>query len=75
MRWMLLNDVASTLSTEIETANWDFYSKTLKGALKQVSKEENALQTINGTVGEALGKTICREEISAGGKRKSRKND
>jgi len=56
MRWMLLRGAASQLSTEIETANWQFYGKTLTGALKQRPRHEKALQVVNGTVGEALGK-------------------
>ena len=56
MRWMLLRRSASTLSTDIETANWEFYGKTLTGALKQRPRHEKALQLVNGTVGEALGK-------------------
>ena len=56
MRWMLLRRSASTLSTDIETANWEFYGKTLTGALKQRPRHEKALQVVNGTVGEALGK-------------------
>ena len=56
MRWMLLRGSASTLSTDIETANWEFYGKTLTGALKQRPRHEKALQVVNGTVGEALGK-------------------
>lgn len=56
MRWMLIRGSASQLSTEIETANWEFYGKTLTGALKQRPRHEKALQTVNGVVGEALGK-------------------
>jgi endothelin-converting enzyme/putative endopeptidase len=38
----------------IEEANFDFYGKTLTGAIKQRPRRERALQTVNGTVGEAL---------------------
>ena len=33
MRWQTLNSAAGALSTEIETANWDFYSKYLSGSV------------------------------------------
>lgn len=56
LKWSALNKAASTLSTEIESANFDFYGKTLTGALKQRPREEVALQVINGATGEALGK-------------------
>lgn len=55
-RWTTLNNSAGMLSTEIEKANWDFYSKTLRGAKAQRPADERALATVNGTVGEAIGK-------------------
>lgn len=56
MRWQTLNDAAGLLSTDIDKANWDFYSKTLRGAKKQKPANERALATVNNSVGEALGK-------------------
>jgi putative endopeptidase len=55
MTWSTLDQAASYLTTEIEKANWDFYSKTLSGAKKQRPAEERALATVNGSVGEAIG--------------------
>ena len=43
MRWMLLRGAAGQLSTEIETANWEFYGKALTGAIKQRPRNEKAL--------------------------------
>jgi putative endopeptidase len=56
LRWSALNGAAGALSTELEKANWDFYSKELRGAKEQRPREERALQTLNWTIGEALGK-------------------
>ena len=56
MKWNTLNDAAGYLTTEIEKANWDFYSKTLSGTKVQRPAEERALGTVNGSVGEAIGK-------------------
>ncbi|GHC45335.1 M13 family metallopeptidase [Ulvibacter litoralis] len=61
MRWSTLNGAASMLSTDIEKANWDFYSKTLNGSKAQKPADERALSTVNGTVGEALGKLYVDE--------------
>ena len=61
MRWATLNESAGMLSTEIEKANWDFYAKTLNGAKKQKPADERALATVNGAVGEALGKLYVDE--------------
>ncbi len=61
MRWSTLNGAAGYLTTEIEKANWDFYSKYLRGAEKQKPADERALATVNGSVGEALGKLYVDE--------------
>jgi len=55
VRWDTFNSAAGRLTTDIETANWEFYSKYLRGAKKQRPSDERALATVNGTVGEALG--------------------
>lgn len=55
VRWNTFNGAAGRLSTEIETADWEFYSKYLRGAKKQRPAKERALATVNGSVGEALG--------------------
>ncbi|MDI1256934.1 MAG: M13 family metallopeptidase [Flavobacterium sp.] len=73
MRWMLLNKSSGQLSTAIETANWEFYGKTLTGALKQRPREEKALQVVNGTVGEALGKLYVEQKFPAEAKAKAEK--
>ncbi len=71
MRWTLLNGSSNTLTTNIEKANWDFYSKTLGGAIKQRSRDENALQTVNGNIGEALGKLYVEKKFPAEAKKKA----
>ena len=73
MRWMLLRGAAGQLSTAIETANWEFYGKTLTGALKQRPRHEKALQVVNGTVGEALGKLYVEKMFPAAAKDKANK--
>ena len=73
MRWNLLRGSASQLSTDIETANWEFYGKALTGALKQRPRHEKALQVVNGTVGEALGKLYVEKMFPAAAKEKAAK--
>ena len=73
MRWMLLRGAAGQLSTEIETANWEFYGKALTGAIKQRPRNEKALQVVNGTVGEALGKLYVDKMFPAEAKDKAYK--
>jgi len=65
MRWTLINKSTGVLTTEIDEANFDFYSKTLTGAVAQRPIEERALQVVNGTVGEALGKLYVEKKFPA----------
>jgi predicted metalloendopeptidase len=71
MRWTLLNRAAGQLSSEIGVANFDFYGKTLTGAIKQRPLDERALQTINGATGEALGKLYVEKMFPAEAKTKA----
>lgn len=71
MRWSLLNGASNSLTTAIETANWDFYSKTLSGAKKQRPRDERALQSVNGNIGEALGKLYVEKKFPAAAKEKA----
>ncbi len=71
LKWSIFNDAAAMLSTEIETANWEFYSKTLQGAQEQRPRNERALQTINRSLGEALGKLYVEEHFPAEAKEKA----
>ena len=73
MKWNLLRGASTELSTGLETANWDFYSKTLSGAVQQKPLEERALQTINGATGEALGKLYVDKMFPAEAKAKAAK--
>jgi predicted metalloendopeptidase len=73
MRWTLLNRSAGRLSTSLVTANWEFYGKTLTGAVKQTPLDESALQVINGATGEALGKLYVEKKFPAEAKVKAEK--
>jgi predicted metalloendopeptidase len=73
LRWTLLNSSTSKLTTDIENANFDFYGKTLTGAIKQRARDERALQVVNGNVGEALGKLYVEKMFPAEAKVKAKK--
>jgi predicted metalloendopeptidase len=73
MRWTLLNQSAGALSTEVGNANWEFYGKTLTGAIKQRPFDERALQSVNGTFGEALGKIYVEKMFPPEAKVKAKK--
>lgn len=71
MRWTLLRGSSSMLSTDIENANFDFYGKTLTGAVKQRPADERALQVVNGRLGEALGKLYVAKKFPPEAKAKA----
>lgn len=56
LRWNTINSSLGSLSTDLETANWEFYAKEMRGAKKQRPRDERALGNLNGAIGEALGK-------------------
>lgn len=73
MRWSTLNGAAGMLTTEIEKANFDFYATILNGTKKQKPADERALETVNGSLGEALGKLYVDEMFPPEAKAKAEK--
>ncbi|MEM9076584.1 MAG: M13 family metallopeptidase [Bacteroidota bacterium] len=73
MKWDTFNSAAGRLSSEIETANWEFYSKYLRGAEKQRPADERALATVNRSVGEALGQLYVDAKFPPEAKAKAEK--
>ena len=73
MKWSTLNNAASALSTEIETASWEFYSKTLRGTEKQKPAEDRAMDNVTGRVGEAIGKLYVDAKFPPEAKQKAEK--
>lgn len=56
IKWTNLNTAANYLSSEIEQANFDFYGKKLRGTAEMRPRDERVLGTVNGVIGEAIGK-------------------
>jgi len=73
MTWSTLNNAAAFLTTEMERANWDFYSKTLRGAKKQLPADERALGTVDNVIGEAVGKLYVEAKFPPEAKAKAEK--
>jgi len=73
MKWSTLNGLASNLTTELEKANWDFYSKTLRGTEKQQPAEERAMDHVTGRVGQAIGKLYVDAKFPPEAKAKAEK--
>jgi len=73
VKWSTFNNATGMLSTDIETANWEFYSKYLRGSKKQRPADERALSTVNNTVGEALGQLYVDAKFPPEAKAKAEK--
>lgn len=71
LRWSLIRREAGKLSTEIDRANWEFYGKILTGAEQQRKRDERALATVNGGLGEALGKLYVEKHFPPEAKAKA----
>lgn len=71
IKWTILRGNADALSTSIEKANWEFYGKTLTGAVKQRPIKERALASVNSVLGEALGKLYVEKKFPAEAKQKA----
>ena len=54
--WTFLNSALPYLSSEFEKAQFDFYDGVLGGVQAMKPRSETVIQTLNYTIGEALGK-------------------
>ncbi|WP_296311790.1 M13 family metallopeptidase [Winogradskyella sp. UBA3174] len=73
MKWNTLNSNSGFLSTQIEKANWDFYSKTLRGTETQRPAQDRAMDNVTGRVGEAIGKLYVDSKFPPEAKEKAEK--
>ncbi len=70
-RWEIINNAAKLLSTDLEKEHWNFYSKTLQGAKEQRPRRERALASVNGSIGEAIGKLYVDKKFPPEAKKKA----
>lgn len=64
LKWGLLNNSASKLTTALDKQNFEFYSKTLYGIEKQEEDWKRAVNTVNGGLGEIVGKVYVKKHFS-----------
>src|SRR5262249_39731308 len=56
LRWHVLRSSAPYLHAAVEQEQFAFYGKTLRGQERQEPRWQRAAKTIDGSIGEALGK-------------------
>lgn len=64
LKWSLINKSASMLTTTLDQQNFEFYSKTLYGIEKQEDDWKRAVNTVNGGLGEVVGKVYVEKHFS-----------
>ncbi|MGV3698216.1 M13 family metallopeptidase [Flavobacterium sp.] len=64
LKWGLINKSASLLTTELDNQNFEFYSKTLSGTEKPEEDWKRAVNTVNGGLGEVVGKVYVEKHFS-----------
>ena len=63
MKWHLLNDMASNLSSDFEQQKFDFYATTMRGTKQMKPRWKRALEKCDATVGEQLGKLFVEKHF------------
>lgn len=64
LKWSLINNTASHLTTSLDKANFEFYGKTLYGTEKQEDDWKRAVNAVNGSLGEVVGKVYVEKHFS-----------
>jgi putative endopeptidase len=64
LKWGLINKSASLLTSELDNQNFEFYSKTLSGTEKPEEDWKRAVNTVNGGLGEVVGKVYVEKHFS-----------
>ena len=64
LNWVALNNTASRLSAELDAQNFAFFGTTLSGTEEQQEMWRRAVSTVNGTLGEVVGKVYVERHFS-----------
>lgn len=70
LRWNLINTFAHTLSKEINDQNFLFYGKLMSGAEVQKPRWKRALNEVENSIGELLGREFVKEYFSPQAKKR-----
>lgn len=70
LKWGVLNNSSSILTTELDNQNFEFYTKTMYGTEKQEEDWKRAVSAVNGSLGEIVGKVYVKKHFSPEAKEK-----
>ena len=64
LNWVALNTKAGALGEDLDKQNFEFYGKVLSGAEEQQELWRRAVGTVNGSLGEVVGKVYVKNHFS-----------
>jgi putative endopeptidase len=64
LKWSLINNTATHLTTQLDKAHFEFYGKVLYGTEKQQDDWKRAVNAVNGSLGEVVGKVYVEKHFS-----------
>jgi len=70
LKWGIINDSATSLTTALDNQNFDFFGKTMNGTEKQQEDWKRAVTRVNGGLGEIVGKVYVKKHFSPEAKEK-----
>jgi len=73
LSWVALNGAAASLNEELDQQNFEFYGKTLYGTEEQRPMWRRAVNTVNASLGEVVGKVYVNEYFPPQAKRRMEK--
>ncbi|MDN4502689.1 M13-type metalloendopeptidase [Alteromonadaceae bacterium BrNp21-10] len=63
LQWGLINASAGRLNSELDQANFEFYSTVLRGVEEQLPQWRRAVNLVNANVGEIIGKVYVKKHF------------
>ncbi len=63
LTWSALNNTASRLTRALDDQNFDFYGRTLSGTEEQRADWRRAVSTVDGVLGEVVGKVYVKKHF------------
>ena len=61
--WVAVNSMSGRLAEDLDKQNFEFYGKTLSGTEKQRPMWRRAVNTVNGSLGEVVGKVYVKRHF------------
>ncbi len=72
LKWRVLDHSAASLSQELDKQNFYFFGKVLQGVEEQQPQWRRAVNTVNGTLGEVVGKVYVSRHFPPAAKERMR---